>query len=427
MITTRALRNLQARATARGSICNAFREKGRDFAARARALKLLRGGPACPKGLRGEDRDGNGLHHLQGGSEVDRFKAISVLSLGAFVFTGCTMTIKDGEYSMVTSSTNKRANSALRSICDVTRSRARIQLLKQLDIEKFRVVGLKISEEVSQDEIADLKRLEQAAMDPMNVTPEGAREGAELIHEIYTGAIFRAGLKPLATETIPGTAYSYTVGADDVTPMSGAYANIIVAHLGGEGKPGQYYQLSLSASPDQSRYYVELFQITGYETQEDGSKTPIFSTSSLYDAVDAMTPHHCTQVDSALSLSELNTIPGLKPGEGRADLPPAPAPTAAPGPVATAIPAPTAEPAPASTALPAPVRLRHPLQPRPALTDRTVHPRLSALGTFEGGGLNVVQCRQPIQVPAAARRASSCSRYTRASVPVSIAFRIRST
>lgn len=237
--------------------------------------------------------------------EVSVFLAVSALGL-----SGCTLGYTEMSSGSV-SVKPKSESSALRSICDVTRLRARGQLLKRIGIENFREIALKISDEITQDEIADLQRLDISKNGQADLTPEESRQRTGLINEIYTGAIRRAGLTPFSTEPIQGTDFTYHVGVDAVTIGTDSYASIVLGRLSGEAdQQGRFSQLSLSASPNQSRYYVELYQVTGYEEQSDGNKRPVYSIMSLYDAVDAVTPRHCAETKTALDLRAFNTIPG---------------------------------------------------------------------------------------------------------------------
>lgn len=307
--------------------------------------------------------------------------------LSASVLSGCAPFLPMRTFGNLAdrNDPSKKGGLATQALCDVDRVRARTELLKRIDIDKFREVAQKVSREVTQEEITDLRRLEVSRRSGTDGSSEIGRRRSELIGEIYTGAIIRAGYKPSATETIPGTDLSYTVGVDSSSSGTDMYAGLLVGHLSKEaGQEGKIAQISLATNPDQSRYYVELYEFSRYETQADGSHLPVYSTLSLYDYVDQAAPHYCEQVESALDQQEFNTISGVDGGavvtQPAGPPPPAPVPVVsapAPAPERPPVVAPVPMPLPPAVPVPAPAPVPAPIAapaPGPAPAPVTLPP-----------------------------------------------------
>ncbi len=245
------------------------------------------------------------------------FKSVVALVLSPVAFSGCMLTLQDGAspapQTQAQAQTPKKMKSALQSVCDVTRLRAREQILKRIEIEKLRTVALKVSHELSKDELSSLELLNPSAENSaQDLSLQAARERAELIAAIYNGAIRRSGTNLSSGETPIQPGLSYTVGIDPVTSGEDSYTSIVFGHYKPiDSQNVLFEQVALAPTPDQSRYYVELYQVGGLETRADENRPPVYTTLSLFDAVDAAVPSYCSQIESALNMKDFNTVPGI--------------------------------------------------------------------------------------------------------------------
>jgi hypothetical protein len=122
------------------------------------------------------------------------------------------------------------------------------------------------------------------------------------------------------------------------------------------GAEGSYSKVALAANANQSRYYVTLYEFSRYETQDNGTQTPVFNSTNLFDAASADLPRYCdSTVGTALNEEDFNTVGGLG-SPAITDVPPAhPAPAPAPAPAPQPAPAPAPAPAPQPAPVPTPV------------------------------------------------------------------------
>src|SRR5277367_2159091 len=109
---------------------------------------------------------------------------------------GCADFLREGATTNFGSIPGKTVDRSLQALCDVDRARAKEEVLKRVQIEKFRSVALKVSASVTGDEVSDLTQIEQTRRQSDDDSWEIARARGELISEIYTGAIIRAGFSP---------------------------------------------------------------------------------------------------------------------------------------------------------------------------------------------------------------------------------------
>jgi len=278
---------------------------------------------------------------------VRKIQAIALVAFSGWAMMGCAEFFRQG-----TTTTNvgkipaKDGKASMQALCDVQRTRTRAELLKRVQIEKFREVALKVSDEVTKDEIADLTRMEFTRRIG-NDTWEIGRARGELIAEIYTGAIVRAGFKPEASEPFTGSDLSYTLAIDAGEAGMDPYAEFLEGNLSKNlGAEGTYAKVALAANANQSRYYVTLYEFSRYETHAGGTQIPIFTSTNLFDAASADLPRYCdSNVGTALSVEDFNTVGGLGSPSTEAPAPqPAPVPAPAPAPVPAPAPAPVPSP-----------------------------------------------------------------------------------
>lgn len=219
-----------------------------------------------------------------------------------------------------TSSAAPQGDKARQALCDVERSRARDDALKQFDVEIFRQAALKVSQALTADEISDLVRLTPPPSDPStNRSPdwEVDRQRDQLVAQIYTDAIERAGDKQSDPQAVAGnTALTYTTDVD-ASATDGPYAEFLVGQLSKTAPPaGAVAEVGLAALPDQSRYYVDVYTVSRYEIAADGTQQPVYDNESLYENASETIPRSCDGVSTELDLGQFNTVPGLGSASG---------------------------------------------------------------------------------------------------------------
>jgi hypothetical protein len=235
------------------------------------------------------------------------------------------------------------------TLCDVQRSRARIETLNRLSVEKFRQVALKVSQAITPEDVTTLAQIDSTrgtSDDDMN------RQRAEIIDDIYSAAIIRAGFSSPQSVPITGTELSATVGIDS----SGAdsFAEFVTGRFGKDfGPEGSVAQVTLAANAAQTKYLVRIYHFVRYETQTNGTTRPIFTSETLFENAASQIPRTCDTQATRLDEDDFNTIPGLDnaPGESGPIVvepaPPVPAPQPVPAPAPAPAPAPgTGDPAP---------------------------------------------------------------------------------
>src|SRR5689334_20606977 len=84
--------------------------------------------------------------------------ALSIVSIIAL--SGCQGMYRSTRFRAAASGEIHVNEPPYRAVCDVDRTRARAELLKQYEVETFRAVAQKVSHEISKDDILDLRRLE---------------------------------------------------------------------------------------------------------------------------------------------------------------------------------------------------------------------------------------------------------------------------
>jgi hypothetical protein len=229
---------------------------------------------------------------------------------GCELFREYNINNPSNEASKSASAASKAPKASDQTLCDVERTRARSEVLKRIQIENFRELALKVSRAVSSDEVKDLKKLEAVQFNGSDW--EIGRARGELVAQIYTDAIIRAGFLPPDLQTIPGTTLSATIGLDTISASNDRYAEFLVGTLENKlGEEGSIAKVSLAANPDQSRYFVRVYRLSRVETKRDGSLNPVFTTENLFDAAEERVPRTCDAIETALNAEEFNTIPGL--------------------------------------------------------------------------------------------------------------------
>jgi len=237
-----------------------------------------------------------------------------------------------------------------RALCDVTRARARMELLKRYDVDHFRAIMLKISKEVTSEEIDGLRKMADIQIPGRGLPPGLVTRRGELVSSIYKGALIRSGFKINSNEIIRENGVSYSIGIDPLSAGNDLYVILMQGHIAQtREEEGSITQVLLGVNPDQTRYYVGFNRFSRYETQADGTRVPVYESTSLADAAEESVPRYCVQAGSALNVEEFNTIAGLN---GRDSLFP---PSALPRITPPAVPAP-AVPAPVTPVPPTPAR-----------------------------------------------------------------------
>lgn len=281
---------------------------------------------------------------------MSEMKRWGILFVGMFVSIGATSCL---DFPLVTTKGGvvaPQTNKDEQSLCDVRRNRARIETLQRTHIDRFREVALKISKMMTEEDVSSLVDLFPPGAGSLD--PEFLRQRNEIVSEIYTKTINRAGYTPPESQPLSDTGLSVTIGVDPVSSSDDRYTEFLVGRLanGNNLSEGDLYQVSLAADPRQDRYFVRLYLFSRYDVQADGTSRPILTSESLFDYATEQTPRSCDGVPSALDLDAFNTIPGLG-YDGSIEADPLPAPVStrvpAPSPAVSPSPAPSASPTPA--------------------------------------------------------------------------------
>lgn len=202
--------------------------------------------------------------------------------------------------------------SPYQDVCDVERLLLRAGMLERYQIETFRKIALKISQELTPDSIESLRRLEPGVHRTDEHDWEVKMRRGELIQEIYGAAIARAGLKKGVIEKIPESQMSFV--ADVLAIADSPFIGVLSGRLSGEPeKLDVISHVSLAPNSQQSRYFVMLLKPYRFEIRADGSASPVFESLSLMKAVDEQLPEHCRSAGTAFKYNEFNTVEGLAP------------------------------------------------------------------------------------------------------------------
>jgi hypothetical protein len=212
------------------------------------------------------------------------------------------------------------ADSALRNLCDVDRIRARTEALNRFEVEKLRGVAIKISKNVSQADISDLLRLEKARENGRDLNSNIHKRRVELIEQIYSEAISRAGYKIGNRTKLEDSNLQYAVEVEPLSSGNDRYVNLVrgqpESSRGIEGnRVGAVSEVALGAYPDQTRYWITLSRIYRFETQPGGLLSPLYELISLSQYVEEMLPSQCASVGSSLDPDSFNTVSGLSRAE----------------------------------------------------------------------------------------------------------------
>jgi hypothetical protein len=243
----------------------------------------------------------------------------------SFVFlavqlAGCTWPVDRRVISGSGRSIGDASDSALRNLCDVDRIRARTEALNRFEVDKLRGVAVKISKNVSQADISDLLRLEKARDNGRDLGSNIHKRRIELIEQIYSEAISRAGFKAGSSSKLEDSELQYAVEVDPLSSGNESYVNLVRGQLelsrGIEGnRVGAVSEVALGVYPDQTRYWVTLSRIYRFDTQPGGLLSPLYELVSLSQYIEEMLPSQCASVGSSLDPESFNTVSGLRRGE----------------------------------------------------------------------------------------------------------------
>jgi hypothetical protein len=252
-------------------------------------------------------------------SAAQNFKRLSgwigfaMLALG---MSACNLPVDPRNVSSVGRSSDESQDWALRNLCDVDRVRARSEVLRRFEVDRFRDIALRISKNLTRADVTDLLRL-ASARDP---GPGMRKRRVDLIGQIYSDAIARAGYRAGFSSRFEDSPWSYVVEIDPLSSGNDLYVNLVTGNVKpdaglGVGEAGAVEEVILGAYPDQSRYWITLSRVYRTESQPGGGATSLYEGVSLSQYVDEMLPRQCAPVGSGLDPESFNTVAGLPQAE----------------------------------------------------------------------------------------------------------------
>lgn len=202
--------------------------------------------------------------------------------------------------------------------CDAFRVRSRRQLIRKWQLEKVASQARLVSKEFSADEIEDIKKLAPVAIEWQESYAREDRtrtaefEAAQVLKDIYNGAVARAGITLGAGQKLDGDLSLYTFISPSthfsLYPGSFEMVSISTKDWPQSAKIGQISSVALLATADQKSYFVALVETT--KVSKDGSSVE-GQYISLLNYVNKQIPAYCAEAKTTVDEARFNSLAGI--------------------------------------------------------------------------------------------------------------------